>query len=267
MNLAQYESLVTDNIKAEDKEKILAGVVNVKAPDSPLGENFTTKFLDHYGRVAVVTYRGIEVMLLFKRATTKNSTLDLSVPPLKNSNDAWMSVRLMDAYPGMSVSDKIDLLEKKILEKDKMLKMLELHLAEADRLVQDLSTQIRKKAPKVAPSIAPTPMASDEINDYLKTVKPIKLNTLLREMFLWGQGFSADLKAAPAAMPDIPPKLKIRLFKKMKRIDKWMKEAKRNRVIVPYVHVKPPEKVKKTKKKISKKTVPAKKVATKKKKK
>lgn len=257
MNLAQYESLVTDNIKAEDKEKILAGVVNVRTPDSPLGENFTTKFLDHYGRVAIVMYRGIEVMLLFKRATTKNSTLDLSVPPLKNSNDAWMSVRLMDAYPGMSVSDKIKHLESKIVELEKMNKLLDMQLSEADALTLSYMGKAKKKEPKTF-SPAPVPIASDEINDYLKTVKPIKLNTLLREYFLWSQGFSLELKAGRIDAPDIPPKLKVRFFKKMKRIDKWLKEAKRNRATVPYVHVKPPEKVKKAKKTVSKKIVPVK---------
>jgi len=266
MNLNQFDVLVTDVIKAEDKEKILAGVVNIKSPESSLGENFTVKWLDHYGRIAVITYRGIEVLLLFKRAVTKVSTADLSIPPLKNSNDAWMSVRLMDAYPGMSLSERVDTLEKKILERDKMIKLLEFQLTEADNLTFDLMQQKRKKAPKVGTGPAPIPMACLEVNDYLKTVKPIKLNTLLREYFLWSQNFTLQLTSPAGPAPDIPPKLKVRLFKKLKRIDKWMKKAKREHETVPYAHVRPPEKVKKTTKKISPKVTAAKKKVVKKRK-
>jgi len=108
-------------------------------------------------------------------------------------------------------------------------------------------------------------MACAEVNDYLKTVKPIKLNILLREYFLWSQGFDGQLKSSAGSAPDIPPKLKVRLFKKLKRIDKWMKEAKRERQTEPYIHVKPPEKVSKAvKKKPAKATTTKKKVKKKK---
>ncbi|HWY36788.1 MAG TPA: hypothetical protein VNX68_19235 [Nitrosopumilaceae archaeon] len=262
MNLSQFESLVTDNIKAEDKERILAGVVNVKTPFDILGENFACKYLDHYGRVAAITFRGMEVVLLFKRATTKNSTLDLSVPPLKNSNDAWMVVRLMDVYSGLSMADRVENLEKKLAEKDKLLTLMEQQLTEADVLLVELMGKRNKKLPAPAQSIK-VPMASVVVNEYLRDIKPVKLNVLVREYFLWAQGFNADLSSPVNSAPEIPPKLKVRLFKKLKRIEKWMKDAKRKSEIVPY-DVQPAKEVKKTKTKKSAKAKTVKKSVQKK---
>lgn len=255
MNLSTYLVIATDLLAAKDKEKILAEVVNIKTPKPPFPDNFTVKWLDHFGRVAVITYRGAEVLLLFKKMTSQLSTINLEVAPrayLKNPDEAWECIKLVDIYAGVSIGERVKELEKAVQQKDKMIDMLQLQLDAADQELEIALHKNRKKAAKTTPKVAtPILLSSDEINKYLVKIKPIKIQDIVRQQFIWGQGFNDNLIHVQSPKPDVPAKYKKKVFRHGSKIDKMLKKAKLDKQLTTYVPR--PPKVKTSKKQVVKK--------------
>jgi hypothetical protein len=254
VNLSSYLVIATDLLAAKDKEKILAEVVNIKTPKPPFPDNFTVKWLDHFGRVAVITYRGAEVLLLFKKMTSQLSTLSLEVAPrayLKNDDDAWEAIKLVDIYTGVSIGERVKELEKAIKQKDQMIEMLQLQLDASDEELALALNKNRKKAAKTTPKVIPTLLSSVDINKYLLKIKPIKLQDIIRAHFLWAQGFGIDLIHGSTQAPDTPKNYKKKVFRHGTKLSKMLKQARLDKQIAPY-EVRPP-KVKVSKNKVVKK--------------
>ena len=271
-NLNSYEILTSDLLDHKDRDKIMAVIANVRSPSSPLEENFALKYLDHYGRVAIVTFRGMEVMLLFKRMTSKMSILELGVGNqafLKNSEEAWISYPLISAYTRVPLADRVLQLEVMLKQKDLMLSSMDAQILELERDNQILRQRKLKKDNKAMP-VQPkaVPMASADINEALLKIGPLKLQDVVRKVFLWSQGFDDQLvQSASATYPDVPIKYRKKVSRHISKLTKALKKARLEKTLVPYEVRKPKEKKKKTAKVVKSQVVKkvAKKYTTKKK--
>lgn len=256
--LSQCEVLSTDLLHESAIAKILAAIINVKTPKAVLPENFSIQRLDHYGRVAVVKHMGVEVLLLFKRMTSQVGTLHLEVSARANlidkklgdSEDAWQSFRLVEIYPGIPLQDRILELERDVKNYQDLAAALQHQLEEADILNEDLLGKVIKKTSKTLPPAVPSVLTSSPAtNALLLKIKPLKLQDVVREHFLWSQGFDTALKATSAGAPDVPVKMKKKLFRYLDKLHKLQKHAKRFKELCAYEARPPkPPKVKKPKK-------------------
>jgi hypothetical protein len=238
VNLDKYEVVSTELLADKDKEKILSAVVNIKTPKTPLPENFTIKWLDHYGRVAIITYRGAEVLLLFKKMTSQLKNLALEVAPrayLKTPDDAWEAIKLVDIYTGVSIGERVKELEKIVKQKDAMLEMMRLELEASNDLCAELQSKKRKKLAKTAVKITPAVIQSSlEINKYLLKIKSVKLQDMVRASFLHSQGFNTDLVHGQFPAPETPVKYRKKVYRHLSKIDKMRKKAKLDKELTLY---------------------------------
>lgn len=242
MDLAQYLIVATDLLATKDKEKIIAEIVNIKTPKTVLPENFTIKWLDHYGRVAIILYRGIEVLLLFKRMTSLLSSLTLDIAPrafLKNDDEAWEAFKLVEAYTGVPIGERIKELEIFIKQKDSMIEMLQLQLDASDDLCLELQTKQRKKTSSIK-FPPPLILCSASVNKYLLKIKPTKLQDIVRAQYLHSQGFNTDLVHGPFPAPTTPANYRKRAFNHLTKLGKLLKTAKLDKELAAY-EMRPPK--------------------------
>lgn len=256
-NLAQFDILTTDLLSVEDRKKIIADVINIQNPKQALPAEYTLKLLDHYGRVAVVMYRGVEVLLLFKRMTSKHSILHLEVGPkvyLKNLDEAWIAYKLMNLYPGVPLGERVLELEFALKQQKELGMMLQLQLEESDNLCASLLSKKRKKESKGQPkTVIPIPLASPLINKMLLKISPMKLQDVVRKYYLWSQGFDSDLVHVHTAAPEILPKYKKKVLRHITKLTKLFKKAHAEKNTEPYKVRLPKVRKKKVVKKVVKK--------------
>lgn len=268
-NLSRFEVLTTDLMKSEDKEKVLAAVTGYKHPGMVLPPGFLLKAIDTFGRVYVVLYRGIEVLLLFKRATSPLSNLHLDVSPkayLRNANEAWVSIRLLDVYPGFSLQEQIISLVEDGKKKDEAIKSLQVMLEDADKLTGDLMDRLKQKKSKKQlqqelPPPVYTPKETPAIRAFLEKIKPAKLNEYIRKYYLKWQGCAPPDFHISESIPlgfemkshdgTYNKKYKV-LEKKVKKLERLYLKAKRERELTED-YIAPPPVQKKSKLKVTKK--------------
>lgn len=102
----KYRVLQVDMLKQSDREKA-STIISFVQSDSDAyklagHDGFAYKDLDLRRRVGVVTYRGVEVALLFKREIIEREPGPADPVPecvLKDPNDAWLQIDLLSADP------------------------------------------------------------------------------------------------------------------------------------------------------------------------
>lgn len=100
--MKRFTVITSDMMKQEDRANILALLTDVRngtnARAKAMQKGFTTDVLDNHGRVVVLRWKGMEVALLFKRATHTVEIAPAEPTPSVHINDheqAWVVFNLL----------------------------------------------------------------------------------------------------------------------------------------------------------------------------
>lgn len=99
--LMEFTTLTTEIMSSADKANVLAALSKVQtlaeAKALAQKEHFACRDIDHQGRVKVITYRGVEILLMYRRMTSSVPLSESHGTPsfsLTNMDDVWLLVNL-----------------------------------------------------------------------------------------------------------------------------------------------------------------------------
>jgi len=174
-SIREFEVLTQELTSASDRSWIngkLAGLTPSQSAEiHAVRLGFTTTTLDPHGRVVLLSWKGIEAALLFKRAVTKVSILPKEqLPPkiLSREDEAWMMLPLMQtayhsdaqqlrqsfAVQGTELQEAKALLRHQQIELDAMERQLLSWEVKYNRLRQRRAAAKAKKAPTTSKPLA-----------------------------------------------------------------------------------------------------------------
>jgi len=127
--LVEFVTLTTDAMSATDKAKVLADMSHIQtileAKKLALEPNYALHNIDHSGRVKVLLYRGIEILMMYKRMTSSVPLSESHGTPsfrLNNLDDVWMLVNIANIKATTSLKamfQSIELLKTQLAEKER----------------------------------------------------------------------------------------------------------------------------------------------------
>jgi len=107
MNPVQYMVLQCEQLSKADKELVVAKLANVRSVQDAFAlvdakEGWGYKVVDHHGNVGVITFRGVEAALLYRRNVVKVEPFPQDPLPegiITDPLDAWKRVDLLGVSP------------------------------------------------------------------------------------------------------------------------------------------------------------------------
>lgn len=166
-SIRQFEVLTQELTSTGDRSWINSKLASLTPSHSAATHavrlGFTVSTLDQYGRVILLTWKGIEAALLFKRAVTQVSILPKEQQPpkiLSREDEAWMMLPLMQtayhsdmqslhrsfAAQGKELQEANALLRHQRIEHDALEQQLLNAEVKFDRLKRRRATAKAKKA-------------------------------------------------------------------------------------------------------------------------